>query len=368
MYNVCEYIKIALSAMNQLIKASICTGFLWVALACELLAQDGSLAGLSQQLEDRRQEVKYLEQEIAFAKQRRAASQNKLSSYENDIDEKQSELKKAQLRYSGNPSSENEQFLRNAEQRIELAELSIKSRVASVVRLEAKERELNEKLEQYRQEVASLSEELDKKQLAQEVAQKTQSLRHELDNQTSILEQRIATLQRENERLRQVALAESEKREIAEERASSAEERARSAELALSQYHQSSGSNEEDVVADEETLDARERARAEMARVREKLANDSSAGTSVNLYLEGYDGSDYGMFKYLGAQQYRADAIIHDTKSRFKVAGRTYQVTVSEAGVGEEFIFLYDLTDPDKPRFVTFRKSLIDNDEVVAKE
>ncbi|HEY7772040.1 MAG TPA: hypothetical protein VIC26_02575 [Marinagarivorans sp.] len=354
--------------MNKIIKALICTAFLWTTLACEVMAQDGSVAGLRQQLEDRQQEVQYLEQEIGFAKQRRKASQNKLERYESDLDEKQSELKKAQLRYSGDPSSENEQFLRNAEQRVKLAELSIKSRVASVVRLETKERELTEKLEQYRTEIATLSEELHKKQLAQKVAQKTQSLRSELDNQTSLLEKRLATLQRENERLRQVAIAETEKREIAEERANVAEERARSAELALTQYHQSTSDGEQDVVADEGTLGARERARAEMARVREKLAKDTNTGTSVNLYLEGFDGTDYGMFKYLGAQQYRADAIIHDAKSRFKVAGRTYQVTVSEAGIGEEFVFLYDMTDPDKPRFVTFKKSLIDSDGVVAKE
>ena len=167
---------------------------------------------------------------------------------------------------------------------------------------------------------------------------------------------------------RQVVQLETEKREQAEERATLAEERARSAELALTQYHQANSLDTEDVVAEEGSQGARERAQAEMDRVREKLAAGEAGGASVNLHLKGDDGTEYGMFQYLGAQQYRADAVIHDSISRFRVAGRTYQVKVSDEGLGEEFVFLYDMTDSDKPRFVTFKKSLLDAGGVVAKE
>lgn len=368
MYNVGEYINCTEFAMNKITKALICTMAIWGGAAIELHAQEGVVVELGQQLEDKQQEVKYLEQEIGFAQLRRKASQEKLKAYEKDLEDKQDELKKAQLRYSGDPSSENEQFLRNIEQRIELAELSIKSRVASVVRLETKERELTEKLADYREELKSLSGELHKQQLAQKVAQKTRSLKTELESQTTLLQKRLTTLQRENERLRQVVQLETEKREQAEERATLAEERARSAELALTQYHQANSLDTEDVVAEEGSQGARERAQAEMDRVREKLAAGEAGGASVNLHLKGDDGTEYGMFQYLGAQQYRADAVIHDSISRFRVAGRTYQVKVSDEGLGEEFVFLYDMTDSDKPRFVTFKKSLLDAGGVVAKE
>ena len=335
MYNIDKYINCTEFAMNKIYKALSCTLAVCGGAVSQLHAQEGDVVELGQQLEDRQQEVKYLEQEIGFAQLRRKASQEKLKAYEKDLEEKQDELKKAQLRYSGNPSTENEQFLRNTEQRIELSELSIKSRVSSVVRLETKERELTEKLEQYRSELSSLSGELHKEQLAQKVAQKTRSLKTELESQTTLLQKRLATLQRENERLRQVAQAETEKREQAEERATLAEERARSAELALTQYHQANSLDTEDVVAEEGSLGARERAQAEMDRVREKLAGGELDGSSVNLHLKGDGGVDYGMFQYLGAQQYRADAVIHDSVSRFRVGGRTYQVKVSEAGLGE---------------------------------
>jgi hypothetical protein len=107
-----------------------------------------------------------------------------------------------------------------------------------------------------------------------------------------------------------------------------------------------------------------------MERLRSKIANGNSisAESGTNLTLKGDDGTDYGLFQYLGAQQYRVDAVIREPISRFRVAGRIYQVKVSDSAIGEEFIFLYDLSDVDKPRFVTFKKSLLENKESVAAE
>ena len=357
--------------MRKTIQTLICLSFLGV-LPAELAAAEVPVSQLAGQLDIKQQETHDLEQEIEFAVKRRKSTEEKLKTYQQDIEEKQHELKMAQLRYSGDPSAENEQFLRNAEQRLELSQLSIKSRVASVARLEAKESELSLKLEVLQNELGELQEQLHKEQLAQKVEQKTQSLKSKMESQTSLLQQRLEALQRENERLRQVALVETQKREEAEEQASMARERARAAELALQQYQQQglvAGANEEAVDADDSSLGARERALAEMERVKQKLLEGDTAGPAANLFLKGDDGTEYGMFQYLGAQQYRTDAVIHDSSARFRVAGRTYQVKISNAGVGQEFVFLYDLSNPSKPRFVTFKKALLEGDGgVVAKE
>lgn len=338
----------------------------------ELAAEEAAVGQLAVQLDIKQQETRDLEQEIEFAVKRRKSTEEKLKTYQQDIEEKQHELKMAQLRYSGDPSAENEQFLRNAEQRLELSQLSIKSRVASVARLEAKENELSLKLEVLQNELGELQEQLHKEQLAQKVEQKTQSLKSKMESQTSLLQQRLEALQRENERLRQVALVETQKREEAEEQAGMARERARAAELALQQYQQqglvAGATGEEAVDADDSSLGARERALAEMERVKQKLLEGDTAGQAANLFLKGDDGAEYGMFQYLGAQQYRADAVIPDASARFRVAGRTYQVKISDAGVGQEFVFLYDLSNPDKPRFVTFKKSLISEEGAIAQE
>jgi hypothetical protein len=107
-----------------------------------------------------------------------------------------------------------------------------------------------------------------------------------------------------------------------------------------------------------------------MERLRSKIANGNSisAESGTNLTLKGDDGTDYGIFQYLGAQQYRVDAVISEPISRFRVAGRIYQVKISESALGEEFIFLYDLSDRDNPRFVTFKKTLLDDTGAVAAE
>lgn len=354
-------------SMKKTLHTLICLALLSAA-AQVYAAEDGVVGQLADQLESKQQETHDLQQEIEFASKRRKSTEEKLKTYQQDIEEKQHELKMAQLRYSGDPSVENEQFLRNAEQRLELAQLSVKSRVASVARLEAKEDELSLKLEALQKELDELQDQLHKEQLAQKVEQKTQTLKSKMQTQTSLLQQRLEALQRENERLRQVALVEAEKREAAEEQARMSRERAHAAELALQQYQQG-GASEEAVDADDSSLGARERALAEMSRVQQKLKAGDTAGPAANLFLKGDDGTDYGMFQYLGAQQYRADAVIHDASARFRVAGRTYQVTISEAGVGKEFVFLYDLSNPDKPRFVTFKKALLEADGgVVAKE
>lgn len=354
--------------MNKLQKILFCSLVTLGAANLPVYAQTG-ISELTQQLEDKQQEAKYLEQEIGFAKLRRKASQDKLKTYESDLKQKQSELKNAQARYTSEPTIENEQFLRNAEQRIELADLSIKSRVSSVVRLETKEGELAAKLKALKASVAELNLIVHKQQVAQKVELKTQSIKSEMAVQSGLLQGRLETLQRENDRLRKVALNETQKRQQAEERATSALERAQSAELALAQ---ATGSHKiaepEDIVAEDDTLTARERAEAEMHRMRTKLAAGGAGGSGVNLFLRGDDGTEYGMFQYLGAQQYRADAVIHQPTSRFRVAGRTYQVKISEAGLGQEFIFLYDMSNPDAPRFVTFKKELLNEDGQMAAE
>ncbi len=347
--------------MNKLKKALLCVaiafGLVNVTAHAQITATE-----LGQQLEDKKQEAEYLEKEIGFAKLRRQASQDKLKAYENDLAQKQKELKQAQERYTSAPTPENEQFLRNAEQRIELADLSIKSRISSVVRLEAKEEELVSKLGALKSELAKLNSSVNKTRQAQNTEQNTQNLKSEVLAREELLQRRLETLQRENDRLRQVALNETEKREQAEERATSAIERAQTAELALAQAKGTSTKvAAEDVMAEDDTQSARARAKAEMQRMQAKLASGGAGGSSgVNLFLRGADGTDYGMFKYLGAQQYRADAVIHQASSRFRVAGRTYQVKVSKAGLGQEFVFLYDMSNPESPRFVTFKKSLLD--------
>ena len=324
---------------------------------------------LAQQLDDTQQEINDTEQEINFAKARRKASAQKLKAYEQDLEQKQNQLKIAQQHFEANHSAEEEQLLRNEEQRIALAELNIKSRMASVVRLESKEQELTEKLASLKVQLAALTGDA---QLAKKAEPSAPAPKMDKVPQAQLLQQRLTTMQRENERLRQMFVAENTKREQAEERANGAEERMRAAELALLQYQKSTLSQtaaNNDAPADDESLTARERAHAEMARVQKLVqANNADALNNVNLFLKGDDGTDYGMFQYLGAKQYRADAVIHSPISRFKVAGRTYQVKISEAGVGKEFIFLYDLSQSDAPRFVTFKKSLLEGQGTVAAE
>lgn len=353
--------------MDKLLKALFSAALVLGLFNLPAYAQT-SIAELSQTLSDKQQEIKYLQQEIGFAKSRHKASQAKLKTYEDDLAEKQNELKNAQARYATEPSPENEQFLRNAEQRIELADLSIKSRISSVVRLEAKEAELETKLASLKAEVAQLDSQVNQKQLAQKVEQKTESIKSQMAEQASLLQKRLEALQRENDRLRQIAFSETQKRELAEDQATSALERAQAAELALAQANGTKSESAEDILAEDDNLSARARARAEMDRVSAKLAADGSNSSGVNLFLRGTSGVDYGMFQYLGAQQYRAEAVIDKPTSRFRVAGRTYQVKVSEAGLGKEFVFLYDMSDPEKPRFVTFKKELLKDPGQVAAE
>lgn len=321
----------------------------------------------SQTLKDTQKEVKYLEQEISFAVARLKASEKKLQSSESDLEQKQADVRNAQARYAAEPTPENEQFLRNAEQRIELADLSIKSRIASVVRLETKHNDLQAKLSKLQGKVGVLSQKASKQRLAQKVKQETQSLKSQMAEQANLLQQRLDTLQVENDRLREAALIANEKRELAEERTIAALERAQAAELALAQAQGISDIQDEDILADDDNLSARQRVKKELARVSAKIAEGGNSGNGVNLYLRGERGADFGKFEYLGAQQYRAEAVIADIKSRFRVAGRVYQIKISQDSVGKDFVFYYDMSDPDEPRFITFKKELLTDSGQLAK-
>lgn len=368
-YFIHYYVLMKNYCKTLLILITLCLGF-----SAPVLAQGGSLSQLEDQADEKAQRLELLEDEIAFTGKRLKASQLKLKGYEDDLEEKQKGLTSAQARYKADPTPEKEQLLKNAEKRVELAELSIKSRVASVARLESKEKDLSAKLASLKGDVNALSKKLNSERLAAKVEQKTSTMKGEMEQATIRLQRRLETLQRENERLRQVSLLEAEKRENAELRATEAEERARLAEQSLAQYQSPGAAKTETVLAGGTAggnLDARERALAEMERVTYILAAADSSDEAVgskNLRLRGDDGTNYGFFQYLGAQQYRADAVIHKPVARFRVAGRTYRVKVSETGVGEEFVFLYDMRDPDAPRFVTFKKSLLDNEGSLAAE
>ncbi len=181
----------------------------------------------SEEIAAKSQEVKDLQGEISFTQQRRKRSQKKLQDYEQDIVQKNNQLKMLQKKFADSPSLENEQLMRNEQQRIALAELSMKSRVAEVVRLEGKEMDLTARLE-------ALVADIERKSPSVHSATAANSqlplvkpdvningdavVMHNMTAQVETLTRRLQVLQRENERLRQVTLVETQKREEAEMR------------------------------------------------------------------------------------------------------------------------------------------------------
>lgn len=243
----------------------------------------------------------------------------------------------------------------------------MKSRVASVARLESKELELKQQLAARKSEIVQLQEDAVQAKLAHKVEQKTQVIKNELEEQKDTLARRLLTLQRENERLRQVALDEVQKRELAEARAVLAEQRFNVAQQLLAAVQHNTG----DLAVEESAgVNAKDVAIGEMERIRKLLLDDSvsSIQDGLSLYLKGEDGANIGMFRYLGAQQYRKDVVLDSAESSYRVGGRIYKIRIGEADVGQEFVFLYDLSDSDKPRFVTFQKSLIDSSGEIAAQ
>ncbi len=307
---------------------------------------------------------------------KRVAEQKKLADYERAVNDKQQELREAKARYQQDPTTKNEQLYQIAEQRLALAELATQSRISALVRLEKKETELRNQLAASE---ARQAQALSQQQLAQLAAKKAEQVRVELGSNVQALQRQVAQLQNENTRLRQELVVQTAERERLQARYDAfaaqsllpkGQDGVVSSPVGEGAGHSVQGATiqgataqesrvQESIVATDEALGAREKAKAEMARAYGNAQQTASRRKPVALFLRGTQGDEYGEFEYLGGYQYRIDAPITEQTKRFRVGGRLYEVSISPASLNKEFIFLYDFSDAESPRFVTFRKDLL---------
>ncbi len=334
-------------------------------LASPAWAQNSSI---SQEVAKKEQQVAAIQSEMASVSRKANASQAKLDAYNADIEKKKQALAKAKANYAKAPTPEGEQFVNNAAKRVELAELGLQSRVSAVSRLRTKEAELNSRLATVNKEISRLNNRVQSQQVAARVKQRTDNLKTEMAQTTGVLEQRLAALERENNRLRQVAEAEAIRRQQADRQAAQALTAQKQQALAEELAEEKAAKEAMILKSDPNSLSPKERATAEMARLQSILASSQGAtAPAKKLSLRSERGFNFGRFEYLGANQYRIDIVVENATARYRVGNKGYRVKVSEANLGQEFIFLYDLRDNDNPRLVAFEKALVDESNLAAE-
>lgn len=355
---------------------------------------------LDQQINEALIEIEDLKGEIGYTESRLQQTRKKFNSYQQDLHLKNVQLINLQEKYKADPSPENEQFIRNEEQRIQLVELSMNSRINSIERLESKQSELRDTLASKESNLVELKASLlEAEQLAIE-KQKNTEKQIALDQKNEALK----ALQRENERLRQLALVKAEQLKAQETKKANAKELVEADEVALKKSTSPvvsgsvasknnsenllpagaknkalAGGNEANIDAtnidiadakDANTASAAEAvAMAEIQRLNEVLLSErvgSSSGDDI--YLKSNNGEDSIEFEYLGADQYRVDVVVDAPVTLFRIDGKTYRVSVTEADVGKEFVFIYDLSKRSFPRFAAFQKEFLEDSAAVAAD
>src|SRR5687768_12227234 len=114
--------------------------------SASFLALANPLPELQKQLQDHTSQLQKLQQEYEFIQLKRQSAQEKLAQSQRELAEKTQQLANLQADAGAAPSAERKAFLDNEAQRLALAELTLKSSTAAVVRLERNEERLRESI------------------------------------------------------------------------------------------------------------------------------------------------------------------------------------------------------------------------------
>ncbi len=137
--------------LKPLIKASL----LAISLSATVLSTP-ALSQTNSKIEKYELKEKHAERELDFTKEKLSEARRKLKSAEKELTAQKKQVKAMQQQAQNNPSNTTLELLKNEQQRLAVAELSIKSQVSSYERLKRKQGELQKEIKASRKAVVDL--------------------------------------------------------------------------------------------------------------------------------------------------------------------------------------------------------------------
>lgn len=320
---------------NRLLRVCALTLAFTIVPEAPALAQgsrsDATIRLLQDKLADFDIEEKRLTRELEFARSKRQTTEHKLQGTERELKNKEADMQRLRISLGANPSAAESELLANEQRRIALAELEIKSLMATSVRLERKETELKSALAEL-EEQARITQ--------QGIADAKERARQQSKAKQEVVKAELAALKRENERLR---LAMEEEARRAQEAAAEAQ---RLAELAEKQ--------------EQERL-AQEALAAERAAAREAEADPSQTALDDEPPVHlGDDGAKVVIrsrsiaapvtMEPVSPGMFQAEVVVEPGKAYFDVRNRRFRGYFPDADKPSTFVFIYDMSG-EKPTF-----------------
>lgn len=374
---------------------------LWSASA----AAQVSSGRLEAALVKHREDVSAFQEEIENLMRNREEAETKLLEYQENLSQKERKLAETKQLAIQNQTAEHEDAVQKELKQVELMQLMIKSRVATIVRLESKEQELRGQMEKTVRLIAQKERALQRarsaprqaKSQVKRVSKPTQSAsvakeRREKEEMRSKLE----ALERENARLRRLAsqVIENESAPVTKSENMPAARQLNSNRRPATRKQQpqvtkdalntanltldTTGPDTKQTVADssQETNPeqikklSRQQAYAyDVMRDAIRRAN-SYNGVPIEpraLTISGNGVSLSSHFEHLGGHQYRAEAVVRGGEgSIFNVGKRRFKVTIPEKDLGEIYVFIYDRSKRNSPKLYLFKRALLEQAEALA--
>lgn len=302
------------------------------AAAVPVLAQNPSHASIKSfqdKLDNFDLQVQKLTRDLEATQSSRQSMEERLKQSQRDLKNKEADLQQLRLSLGDNPSPVQSEALANEQQRIALAEINIKSVMATIIRLERKEEELK---------AALLNVEEQKRDTRQRITKAEQRARQQADAEAKAIAAELDALKRENERLR-MAMEEEARR--AQEAAAEAQ---RLAELAAQQ--------------EQERLAQQVLATEQSAAVNTN-PSQGAIGDEPPVYL-GDDGVEVVIrsrsidapvvMQAVGPNLYQAEVSVDPGTAYFDVRKQRFRGYFPESVEQQKLIFIYN-TSGENPTF-----------------
>lgn len=323
-----------------------------------------AISRLETRLQDHAGELHKLQQEVEFIQYKRQSTEDKLQQLQAELKDREVQLVRLRAEMGSEPTAAQQEALDNEAQRIALAELSIKSRVAAIERLQRKEQELQVAIATIRDGVAKTEREIAAVKNRQDA---------ETQARNRAMQQQLEALQQENEQLR-LAM---------EEEARRAEEAARQAELAQQEALRVAEEQAAALAAQVAAEQAAGATTAPSAQTAQTPQVDDAPDLS-QVVLEGEEPiyQDEDTIKVtirsrsidtpvtmvpVGPNLYRAEVDVEPGRAYFDVRKRRYRGQFPEKSDADPYVFYYDLTG-EKPKMYVRTKSNDDQMISTAKD
>ena len=349
---------------------------------CCVASAAPNVAVIEARLDENRSALEKAETILDKARAKRKDSEEKLKVFQDNLAEKEKDLIVLKHKAKEAPTFENEQAVRNEERRIELAGITIKSRIASIVRLENKEQERQREVDRLQALITNDEKILlqTKVELAAEAKLKKQLAQIERERKRERAAAAAEAAAKEERRRKEVALErarlEEERRKIREEEERLEREREENRLAQEEKARQEALTEQRLVEKDEELKKALEQQRANKYGTTLAGSNEQGAANSDGTVAGSTDADEKGPdtheeiavilsgpgvdqrydFDYHGYGKYSVEAIVVDEEAKVTVNGRTYKLQVAREDIGETYIFKYDLTDLKAPKLSLFKK------------